>query len=286
MLNLNKFFKKLNIVEEDVKKYEKKILSKSANIGKIKCKKLDDLLLLINNVLDIRLSFHPLDIIGCLYIQDKINEDDVLNILVSKNIDFQNIDTHMPILNIPNTPKNIILFKIIDTLYLYEEYKCDIDNLINTAIEIEKSCFNATIMNCRYSDDPPPRNWDSELFVEIYYSSRCGSILRLLSPTSISSIQYGPVLVNKLISKEISPSDVGFMSESKICPESQEIEKYNLQKRMDQKIEEKFSNLYVCPSCKERKCSYTTVQRRALDEAADVICKCLNPECLMVFNVK
>jgi len=286
MLNLSKYFKKcgISVLENNIEQeYEKKLLSKAA--GKLKCKKLDDFLLLINNILETRLSFYPLDIIGCLYVENKINEDDILIILIDNTYDHIN-GTNMPIIKIPNIPKNIILFKIIDTLFLYEEYKFDVDNLINTAIEIEKSCFNATIHNCRYSDEPPPRNWESELFVEIYYSSRCSTILRLLSPYSMSSIEYGPVLVNKLISKEILPNNVGFMGESEICPEAQEIEKFNLQKRMDQKIEEKFSDLYVCPSCKERKCSYTTVQRRALDEAADVICKCLNPECLMVFNVK
>jgi DNA-directed RNA polymerase subunit M/transcription elongation factor TFIIS len=282
MLNLSKFFIKCGIPILEEQEYEKKLLSKIAR--KIKCKKTDEFLSIIYNVLDIRLSFHPLDIIGCLYVKNIIDEEDILTALVSKKYD--HINTNMPIIDIPDIPKNIILFKIIDTLYLYKEYKSDIDNLINTAIEIEKSCFNATIHNCRYSDDPPPRNWDSELFVEIYYSARCGTILRLLSPTSMSNIEFGPVLINKLISKEISASDVGFMSESDICPESQKIEKFNIQKRIDQKIEEKFSNLYVCPSCKERKCSYTTVQRRALDEAADVICKCLNPECLMVFSVK
>jgi hypothetical protein len=55
----------------------------------------------------------------------------------------------------------------------------------------------------------------------------------------MSSIEYGPVLINKLISKEILPNNVGFMSESEICPDAQEIEKNNIQRRMDQKIEEK-----------------------------------------------
>lgn len=283
MLNLSKFFIKCGMPILEEQEYEKKLLSKIAH-SKIKCKKIDEFLSLIYTVLDIRLSFHPLDIIGCLYIKNIIDEDDILTALVSKKYD--HISTNMPILDIPDIPKNIILFKIIDTLYLYEEYKLDIDNLINTAVEIEKSCFNATIHNCRHSDDPPPRNWESDLFVEIYYSSRCSTILRLLSPTSMTNIEFGPILINKLISKEIFATNVGFMSESDICPESQKNEKHNIQKRIDQKIEEKFSNLYQCPSCKERRCSYTTVQRRALDEAADVICKCLNPECLMVFNVK
>jgi DNA-directed RNA polymerase subunit M/transcription elongation factor TFIIS len=283
MLNLTKYLKKCDVLEKE--DYGKKLLSKVAHDSRMKwCKKLDDLLSLIIDTLDVRLSLHPLDTIGCLYIMDIINEDDIILAILTKKYD--HLNTNMPILEIPNIPKNIILFKIIDTLYMYKEFKEDIDNLINIASEIEKSCFNATIHNCRYSDDPPPRNWDSELFVDIYYSSRCSTILRLLSPNSMSSIEYGPILVNKLISKEILPNNVGFMSESEICPESQEIERFNLQKRMDQKIEEKFSNLYVCPSCKERKCSYTTVQRRALDEAADVICKCLNPECLITFNVK
>lgn len=283
MLNLSKFFKKCDL-ENLEKEYEKKVLSKIVNDKNMKCMNLESILKLINNALNTRLSYHPLDVIGCLYVMDIIDEDDILKSLLNKNYD--NINSNYKRIEIEDTPRNIILFKIIDTLFLYKEYKDDIEKLINTATEIEKSCFNATISNCRNSDEPPPRNWESDLFVEIYYSSRCGTILRLLSPNSLSSIEYGPILVNKLLSNKILPSNVGFMDENIICPESQEVEKINIQKRLNQKIEEKYSDLYTCPSCKQRKCIYNTVQRRALDEAPDIICKCLNPECLITFKVK
>jgi len=285
MLNLSKFFTKSEIIatNEIKNEYSDRLLLKALH-SVYQNTKLNIVLDNLNGILNKRLTIHPLDIIGCYYVMDKIDEDDIINIIINGNYD--NINTIFPeILNTPS-PRDIITFDIIDNLYSYKEYKDNITLLINTAIDIEKSCYNAIIGICRQSDDPPTRNWKSPLFVE-YYSSRCGTISRLLSLDSQSVKEYGCVLVNKLLSGEIDPAKVGFMNESEICPQSQELERMNIEKRMGQKIEEKISDLYACPSCKQRRCSYITVQqRRSLDEAADIIYKCLNPECLIVFRVK
>jgi DNA-directed RNA polymerase subunit M/transcription elongation factor TFIIS len=181
-------------------------------------------------------------------------------------------------------PRNVIINKFIDYLYEYEYFKDKIEQLINIAKKIEKSCYNATITNCQQSDNPPPRNWESYEFQEIYYSSKCGTILRLLSIKSQSSREYGNILIDQIINETINIDNIGFMSENDICPIAQERERISIQIRMSQKIDEKSSNLYKCPICKERKTTYITKQLRALDEAADTICTCLN--CSHVFRVK
>lgn len=284
MLKLNKYFKKCEIVssKEIEQEYSSRLILNAKrgiynNIG------VSNILEKLNKILETRLSLHPLDVIGCLYIMNIIDENDIL-INASIN-NFDHIKTIFPrsTLLLP-IPRNIMLMAIIDNMFLYQEYKNNIDLLINTAISIEKSCYKATINNCRQSDDPPPRNWESAEFIEIYYSSKCGIILLLLSPSSTSCKEFGPILVNKLLNGDINPNDVGFLNESEICPQSQEVEKNNIQKRIDVKIEKKSSNLYQCPACKERDCEYTVVQTRSLDEASGVKCICL--ACGNKFSIK
>ena len=278
MLNLKKYFDKCGIItsKELEFEYSNKLLLEALK-EVYKNIKLDSVINYLNEILEIRLSLHPLESIGCLYVMKKINEVDILQNIklnaLANYTNFNHIELSFPKLS-NLTPRTIILLKIIDNMFLYEEYKNDIKLLIDIAKCIEKSCYRATIHNCRNSDDPPPRNWESSSFVEIYYSARCGIILRLLSPNSASCKEFGCVLVNKILDGQIDPDNVGFMNESEICPESQEFEKIDIKKRMDVKIEEKTSNLYQCPSCKERKCTYTTVQKRSLDEASGVSCEC------------
>ena len=157
--------------------------------------------------------------------------------------------------------------------------------IINLATEIEKSCFNATIQISKKSEEPPHRNWDSPIFYDIY-STRCGVILNILNPNSITCKTYGNKLLLSLLNDEIKASEIGFMSEKELCPESIAIECAEIEKRKGQKIEEKISTLFECPFCKQRKCSFTQVQLRSADEAPDYKCKCLNPECLRRFKGK
>ena len=148
-------------------------------------------------------------------------------------------------------------------------------NIIVFSELLEDSCFRSTIQLCKQLETMPSRDWDCIEFVDIY-STRCGTILRLLNPNSMSCKQYGNVLINKIISKEILPSEVGFLSEIDICPEATQKEREEIYRRSEQKVTEKESNLFICPHCKTRKCTYREVQRRSLDEAPDYDCFCLN----------
>jgi DNA-directed RNA polymerase subunit M/transcription elongation factor TFIIS len=237
-------------------------------------------------ILNTRLSHHPLDIIGCLYITDQICVFDIIYILYNYNLDevSELYTNKLDDINNMLKPRNVIINKIIDYLYEYEYFKCNIEQLIDIAKLIERSCYNATITNCQQSDNPPPRNWDSYEFQDVYYSSKCGIILRLLSLKSQSTKEYGSILANKIINKSIDIDRIGFMTENEICPISQEHERQSINIRMNQKIDEKSSTLYKCPMCKQRKTTYITKQLRSLDESADTICTCLN--CSHVFRVK
>jgi len=216
-------------------------------------KKIDNIkhLLMINN------GYFPDDIIGVQFMQKKITTKDILY------FDVKTIDT--------NTRIQIIKMFIF-LLYKYEKNK---DTVLDIAKTIEKSCYNAIIKNSKQSEDPPCRQWDSPIFVDIY-SNRCGIIYNLLDPNSLTNKLYDSNLLKNILDKTIDIKEIGFKSEKELCPKATQKERNEISIRSEQYVIEKESNLFRCPNCKERRVTYREVQLRALDEAPDYLCKCLN----------
>ena len=197
------------------------------------------------------------------------------------------------------SPRLIIKNKIIKLIYnIFVNADTDLKNsinnfsekfsvlfIINISTDIEKSCFNATIQISKKAEEPPHRNWDSFPFYDIY-STRSGIICNILNINSDTCKTYGYKLLISLLNNDIKASELGFMTEKELCPESIAFEIAEIQKRSGQKIEEKVSTLFECPFCKQRKCSFTQVQLRSADEAPDYKCKCLNSNCLRRFKGK
>ena len=61
-------------------------------------------------------------------------------------------------------------------------------------------------------------------------------------------------------------------------------ERAEIAARSAQRVVAKESAIFACPHCKERRCTYTEVQRRSLDEPPDYICVCLNERCRRQFT--
>ena len=240
--------------------------------------------------LNVKISFHPEDIVGLMYLRNLKSAKDIINIITD-------------LIPFEYNQKNIIKLKIAYILYFannsYSEilltenntnrgptpliYQTNRELLINTTNEIEKSCFNATIKISKESQDPPYRNWSSPIFMDIY-STRCGTIISLLDPNSISCKTYGPITLYKLLNNIIKPINIGLMNEKELCPNSIKNECDEISRQMGQKVVEKVSTMFQCPFCKQHKCSYTQVQLRSADEAPDYRCRCLNSECLKQFR--
>jgi DNA-directed RNA polymerase subunit M/transcription elongation factor TFIIS len=142
------------------------------------------------------------------------------------------------------------------------------------ATAIEVSCYNAAVQISKESSDPPRRSWDSPAFVDIY-STRCGAVYCALDPSSASCASYGPQLLPRILSGEVTITSVGDMSERSMCPPATAEERAEIATRSAQRVVEKESTLFSCPHCKARRCTYIEVQRRSLDEAPDYICRCL-----------
>lgn len=152
-------------------------------------------------------------------------------------------------------------------------------------IEMEKSCFNMAVAICKNSDDPPCRNWSSQVFVGIY-SSKCATVNNYIDPSSEACKLYGTEVIDKLLIDIDFAKEIGKKTEKELCPQAMARERAEILARTSQKIEEKESIMFRCPHCGERRCTYQTVQRRALDEAPDYSCKCLNPACMRRFTGK
>ena len=126
---------------------------------------------------------------------------------------------------------------------------------LETAREIEISCYNAAVRTSISSEEPPRRQWDSPLFVDVY-STRCGTIAVFLDPGSAPCRAYGATLARRLLAAApvdglppIRPDEVGNLSEKELCPRATEAERAEIKKRSEQKVVVKESNLFRCPHC-------------------------------------
>lgn len=211
----------------------------------------------IQNYLLINDGYFPDDILAVQFMQGKITTENILNYNLSL---------------IDNTPRNQIIKMYTSLLYKHINDK---EKVLDIAKTIEKSCYNAIIINSKQSEDPPCRQWDSPIFMEMY-SNRCGIIYNLLDPSSMSCKIYGSDLLEKLINDEVDIKNIGFKNEKELCPQATQKERDEITIRSEQHVKEKESNLFKCPNCKERRVTYREVQLRALDEAPDYLCLCLN----------
>lgn len=154
---------------------------------------------------------------------------------------------------------------------------------LDTAAAIESACYNATVRISKGESDPPRRQWEEPLFVDIY-STRCGSVYGLLDPESTPSRLYDPQVVQRLLSGALTPAEIGQLEERELCPRALAAERAEIAARSAQRVVAKESAIFACPHCKERRCTYTEVQRRSLDEPPDYICVCLNERCRRQFT--
>lgn len=139
---------------------------------------------------------------------------------------------------------------------------------------LEGGAYNAVVSTCKASEVPQRRNWDSEQFKALY-SERCGVLACLLDPESSQTRKYGATLGPRLLSGECDARAAGAMSARDLCPEASAAERRDIALRLEQRIDEKESNLFGCPYCGVRRCKYKEVQRRSLDEPPDYDCRCL-----------
>jgi len=180
-------------------------------------------------------------------------------------------------------PRELMRRQFVRVLMAADAYAADPGRALADGAAIELSCYNATVRISKGESDPPRRNWDTPQFIDIY-STRCGAVYCLLDPVSAPCREYGPQVVPRLLAGELAPAALGDLAERDLCPQAMAAERAEIAARCAQRVVAKESAIFQCPHCKERRCTYTEVQRRSLDEPPDYICMCLNERCRRQFT--
>lgn len=216
----------------------------------------------VNLALETQAGPYPDDILGLMYLRGDLSADALVAASLSE----------AP----PPDPRETVRRMFVRTLIgALEGYARDRKLALETARELEVSCYNAAVRTSKESEDPPRRQWDSPAFVDIY-GTRCGTINGLLDPSSSACRTYGATLVAQLFDGTIAPAMLGDMTSKDLCPQATAAERAEIERRATQKVQLKESTLFRCPHCGERRCTYQEVQQRSLDEAPDYLCRCLS----------
>ena len=114
------------------------------------------------------------------------------------------------------------------------------------AIKIERGCYNSAINHCLESANSYRRQWNSQMFINIY-SSRCGLVLSNIDPDGIVAQRINGELwaLDRLIKKIWDPESIGAMSAAELCPQVGKHERDTIMKRLNQKVEVKTSALFA-----------------------------------------
>jgi len=117
------------------------------------------------------------------------------------------------------------------------------------------------------------RTWKDPLFLATY-SAIAATVLMFLDVDSAIVRRHGDRVRRAALAGEISPAALAAASEAELCPEAFAAERARLALRSSQKMRERSSQLFKCPNCRARNCTYREVQTRALDEPATIYCSC------------
>lgn len=184
-----------------------------------------------------------------------------------------------PFFNISFSKCNIVQENVIKMIYKFLiianvdfEIITSAENILLYSYNIELYKFNysktfALTVNCIFNDI----GW-RDTFVNIY-KDICAILLQGIDIHSECCKMYGKH--NSLAA--LNGETFEFINTMQdLFPLAYQKEVDIINKKREQKIKIKVSNMFVCPQCKTNECEYTPAQRRGLDEPTGVDCSCLN----------
>lgn len=137
----------------------------------------------------------------------------------------------------------------------------------DSSINLEKGVFNFTIKEANARKIV--KKWENPNFAQIYVD-RLRSIYINLKDDKILS---------QIVSKEIAPQNLAFMTHQELNPE-------HWREHIELKIQRDFSkfnkkveastDMFTCKKCKSKRCTYYELQTRSADEATTVFITCLD----------
>ena len=147
----------------------------------------------------------------------------------------------------------------------------DKESRVSKSTEIERGCFNEVIAACE-GDTAIIRNWSLPAFRQMY-SERIYTLAITMDPDS-SVVSAGYDNVVELLRHNPQLETLGGLGAAELLPGAYEAETKKVAARAMQGISERVSNLFRCPNCKAKECTYRQVQTRSLDEPATIFCTC------------
>jgi transcription elongation factor S-II len=154
---------------------------------------------------------------------------------------------------------------ILENIFIHSNLSSSLSYYITQ--NIEKSIYNYTIKESVVKKTI--KKWENPIFVHIYID-KLRSIFMNLKNTMI---------LHKIITFEIMPQNIAFMTHQELNPENWKILldlKYKRDESKFNVIIQPSTDVYVCRKCKSRKCTYSAQQTRSSDEPMTIYVSCLN----------
>ena len=133
-------------------------------------------------------------------------------------------------------------------------------------INLERSIYNYAIQEA--TQRKIQKKWTNPQFAHLYIDRLRTIYLNLKNPE----------LVSHLVSGEIPPQTLAFMTHQEICPEKWkqliEDKKVRDKQKYEPNIEASTDN-FTCNKCKSKKCTYYQLQTRSADEPMTTFVTCL-----------
>jgi len=162
------------------------------------------------------------------------------------------------------------MYKITNPTTFRENIRSKLEKIIENktnSINLEKGIFNYTIKEA--NSKKIVKKWENSCFAQLYID-RLRSIYVNLKNED---------LLNQVVSKEISPQTLAFMTHQEFQPEK-------WQSMIDKKVKRdltKFTNnieastdMFTCKKCKSNRCTYYELQTRSADEPSTIFITCLD----------
>ena len=148
--------------------------------------------------------------------------------------------------------------------------RAKLNKLVNKekmSVHLEKGVFNASLKSAHSKNIV--RKWNNVYFVQLYVDKLKFVFQNLKNP----------IIMKKLLDREIKAQLFAFMTHQQLFPEKWEplIEekKIRLENKYCPKLEASTDN-FTCGKCKSKKCTYYQLQTRSADEPMTTFVTCLN----------
>tara|TARA_B110000467_G_C18248101_1_gene438694 strand:+ start:158 stop:673 length:516 start_codon:yes stop_codon:yes gene_type:complete len=149
---------------------------------------------------------------------------------------------------------------------IVKHFQINIDD-ISICTNIEKSIYNSAIQKARLTK--VIRKWNNVYFV-LLYVHKLKSILSNLK---------NPIILEKIIQKNLKAHEIAFMSHMEMLPEKWAIKMKEKELRLENKFFPKIeanTDDFTCGKCKSKACTYYQLQTRSADEPMTTFVTCTN----------